>query len=34
MGANLMDANLMDARLDGAIGADFSGARNVPAEYR
>ena len=37
-GANLEDANLSSAdlngaNLDGAIGADFTGAKNVPAQY-
>ena len=30
-GANLSGANLFGAHLDGVIGADFSGALNVPA---
>ena len=38
IGANLTDADLTDADLAGAnlkyvIGADFSGAQNVPAKY-
>jgi hypothetical protein len=31
--ANLTDANLFGADLDGVIGADFTGALNVPAKY-
>ena len=32
-GAILVGANLTDAILDGVIGADFTGALNVPAKY-
>jgi len=32
-GANLSFADLANANLDGAIGADFTGALNVPAQY-
>ena len=31
--ANLSRANLIGANLDGVIGADFSGAYNVPDKY-
>ncbi|MBM11052.1 MAG: hypothetical protein CL759_03130, partial [Chloroflexi bacterium] len=31
--ANLTDADLTDANLDNVIGADFTGALNVPAKY-
>ena len=33
-GADLSDANLMLADLEGVIGADFTDALFVPAEYR
>jgi uncharacterized protein YjbI with pentapeptide repeats len=32
-GANLYEADLEGANLDGVIGADFTGALNVPAKY-
>ena len=32
-GADLSGANLHEANLDGVIGADFTGAFNVPPEY-
>ena len=32
-GANLTRANLTGANLGGVIGADFTGALNVPSEY-
>ena len=32
-GANLYGANLTGAVLDGVIGADFTGAINVPKKY-
>ena len=32
-GADLTAANLFGADLDGVIGADFTGALNVPAKY-
>jgi uncharacterized protein YjbI with pentapeptide repeats len=32
-GANLSGADLSVADLDGVIGADFTGALNVPAKY-
>jgi uncharacterized protein YjbI with pentapeptide repeats len=31
--ANLYEADLEGANLDGVIGADFTGALNVPAKY-
>ena len=33
-GAFLTDADLSGANLDGVIGADFTGAENVPSKYR
>ena len=33
-GANLTEADLFGANLDGVIGADLSGALNVPPRYR
>ena len=33
-GADLTGANLTEADLAGVIGADFTGALNVPAKYR
>ena len=33
-GANLTEADFFEANLDGVIGADLSGALNVPARYR
>ena len=32
-GADLSGADLLGANLDNVIGADFTGARNVPAKY-
>jgi uncharacterized protein YjbI with pentapeptide repeats len=32
-GANLYEADLEGANLDSVIGADFTGALNVPAKY-
>ena len=32
-GANLSGADLLGANLDNVIGADFTGALNVPAKY-
>jgi len=32
-GANLSETDLFEANLDGVIGADFSGAEEVPAKY-
>ncbi|HIN36148.1 MAG TPA: hypothetical protein EYM77_00615, partial [Dehalococcoidia bacterium] len=32
-GANLTEADFFGANLDGVIGADLSGALNVPARY-
>ena len=32
-GADLSGADLLGANLDDVIGADFSGAKNVPAKY-
>ena len=32
--ANLRDANLAEANVDGVIGADFTGALNVPGKHR
>ena len=33
-GANLTETDFFEANLDGVIGADLSGALNVPARYR
>jgi len=33
-GKDLTGANLDGANLDGVIGADFTGALNVPPKYR
>ena len=33
-GVNLTGATMSGANLDGVIGADFTGAKNVPAKYR
>ena len=33
-GANLTEADFFEANLDGVIGADLSGALNVPPRYR